>query len=79
MPELQHTIYNPTATRRVQIYRHDDRSFRFIEEKFSDEALERCWIVLSSRRSQPICDTFETALREAQGRVAWLAELLKTG
>jgi hypothetical protein len=71
MPENQRTI-----NRRVHIVRRDDGTFGFVEERFSDDELERCWLMLGWRRSQPICDTFETALREAEGRVGWLAEML---
>jgi len=78
MTETERTIYDRAGKRRVHIYRHDDGSFRFLEEKFSDDELERCWLMLTSRRSEPVCDTFETALREAQGRIKWLADVLKT-
>ena len=76
MPEDNRIIYDRTGKRRVRVFRHADGSFRFIEEAFSDDELELFWLPLTSRRSQPICDSFETALREAQGRVPWLAEKL---
>jgi hypothetical protein len=77
MTEQERVIYDRTGKRRVQIFRSDDGFFSFLEEKFSDQEFEQCWLPLTWRRSQPVCDTFETALREAKGRIEWLAEMLE--
>lgn len=69
----ERVIYNSERKRRVRIFGLPDGSFRFIEEKFSDEPLEMCWIPQTHRRSQAICSSFEIAMREARGRVEWLA------
>jgi hypothetical protein len=69
----EQTIYDDSKKRRVRIFREVGGSYSFIEEVFSDEPSENCWLPLTSRRSKPICDSFETALGEAKGRVVWLA------
>ena len=74
MPEDERIIYDKTNKRRVRIYQRTDGAYSFVEEKFSDEPLEQCWLPQTWRRSIPICDSFEIALREAKGRVDWLAE-----
>jgi len=58
--------------RRVVIFDLGDGTFTFIEEKYSDLPEERCWLPRVDRRSRPICDSIETAIREAIGRVTWL-------
>lgn len=66
-------IYDSERKRRVKIFCSPDGSYSFIEEKFSDEPLEMCWIPQTYRRSLPICSSFEIAMHEARGRVEWLA------
>lgn len=65
-------IYNPDRTRRVLIVQRDGGSFGFEEEHFSEEPLEKCWI-RESQKPFSICDSPEIALKEATGRIAWLA------
>jgi hypothetical protein len=45
-------------------------------ERCSDDPRER-WYPTSGRRSFPQCDTLETAIREASGRIDWLADVVK--
>jgi hypothetical protein len=61
--------------RRVLIFGRDGH-FSFAEEELvSDCYGEPCWVpVAHGRTSRPICDTEETAEREARARVHWLAE-----
>jgi hypothetical protein len=67
------TITGETEKRRVIVFRRDDGSFGFDEERFSDEPLEMAWIPFG-RYSVCRCDTVERALVEARSRVAWLPE-----
>jgi len=69
----ERVIYDSDRKRRVRVIGLLDGSYSFIEEKFSDEPLEMSWIPQTYRRSQPICSSVEIALREARGRVEWLA------
>jgi hypothetical protein len=63
-------IYDADRKRRVTIFESSDGCYSFIEEHFSNEPLEQCWVTQTHRRS--ICASFEIALREARGRVEWL-------
>ena len=67
-------IYSHDRKHRVLIVQRESGVFGFEEEYFSDAPLERCWCAYSQ---QPfaICDTPETALREAKGRVKWLGAI----
>ena len=73
MPEvILHTFTDQSGKRRVLIVQRDNGAYGFEEEHWSDEPLEHCWI----RQGQypfSICDSEETALREAVGRIGWLA------
>jgi hypothetical protein len=68
------TFTDASGKRRCTVFACGDGSCSFQEEKFSDDPMEMCWLPLTWRRSQPICATFEIALREARGRVEWLRE-----
>jgi len=68
------TLYDKQRTRRVRIIRRADGTFSFLEEHWSSDSLEQVWIPQTSKRSLPLCDSAETALREAQGRISWLAD-----
>jgi hypothetical protein len=63
-------IYNDDRKKRVVFYRRAVDSFSFTEETWSDEQFEQCWI--PSRWPNSFCDSLETAIREARGRIAWL-------
>ena len=71
-------IYDADRKRRVIIFGADS-DYSFMEEHFSDEPLENCWIPQTHRRSRPICSSFEIALREARERVDWLAAVANEG
>jgi hypothetical protein len=68
------TLIDSSGKRRVVVVDREDGTFTFIEERFSDEALEQTWIPRGRRRSAsaPICASAEVALREARSRVEWL-------
>ena len=65
----ERVIYDSERKRRVRIFGSPEGSYSFIEEKFSDEPREMCWIPQTYRRSLPICSSFEIAMREARGRI----------
>jgi hypothetical protein len=73
--EPNHTFYDRDRKRRVIVSPLGDGCYTFEEEAFSDDPFEMCWIPLTGGRSYPICESYDIALREARGRVAWLAEL----
>lgn len=66
-------IYNADRTRRVVFERNADGSIGFREDVWSNDRYEHCWI--PSRWPDSHCDTMETAMREARGRLSWLSEL----
>lgn len=66
-------IYDEARKRRVEIFRRDDGKWSFVEEYFSEREFEMCWIPVHANAS--LCDTRETALREARNRVDPLIEL----
>jgi hypothetical protein len=72
------TFVDSTGKRRVTISGSIAAGFTFVEEHFSDDTNELCWIPQTRGRSIPVCDSFETALREAIGRIPWLAESVAT-
>jgi hypothetical protein len=59
--------------RKVQIFRRNDGSFGFQAFQFSEDPLEKCWI-LYGRFSECIALSAEIAEREARGRIDWLAD-----
>jgi hypothetical protein len=65
-------IYDETKKRRVRLFQDADGSYGFVEEFFSDDPLEFSWLPQTAGRSRSICDSLETALREAKGRIDWL-------
>ncbi|HLY72824.1 MAG TPA: hypothetical protein VKU80_01795 [Planctomycetota bacterium] len=67
-------IYSPERNARVQVFHRDNGTFGFEEERFQKE--EQCWIPFG-RYSESIIDSLESAIREATGRVSWLADALK--
>ena len=74
-PETIRTVYSADRRNRVCIFRRDDGTFGFCEERFSEAPLERCWIP-TCRHTESICSSEETVLRESIGRVPWLAEMV---
>ena len=73
MLEVIATFYDDSRQRRVQSIRHHG-AYTFEEERFSSDAREMSWLPLTWKRSLPICDSYDAALCEARGRVAWLAD-----
>jgi hypothetical protein len=63
------TLHDAPHKQRVVIYRREDGSFGFQNERFAVE--EQCWIPRGAF-SAAHCDTLESAEREARGRVPWL-------
>ena len=74
MSERECTIYDETGKRRVVFTTCGDGCYTFSEETFSDDPMEMNWIPVGGRRSYPICESYDIAVREASGRVSWLAE-----
>jgi hypothetical protein len=66
------TIVDSAGKHRVLILQRPDGAFTFEAQYWSDEPLEMCWIP-RGERSVCICESEETAMREALGRVDWLA------
>jgi hypothetical protein len=67
------TITDPSGLRRVVIYRREEGTYGFEEQRFSAAPEECCWLPVC-RRSETVCPTEEIAIREARGRVNWLAD-----
>ena len=67
------TIYSADRRGRLRIFRRDDGTFGFCEERLSDAPLEQSWIPVG-RRAESRCPSEDVALHEAIGRIPWLAE-----
>ncbi len=67
------SIYDSVRKRRVVIFQRQDGTFGFVEDRYSDDPYEQCWIEQTGY-SESFCDTLETVRREVFGRVRWLAE-----
>jgi hypothetical protein len=72
--DIVEVIYSPERNARVQVFRRRNGTFGFGEERFQAE--EKCWTPFG-RYSEAIIDSLEVAIREATGRVSWLADALK--
>ena len=68
-------IERPDKKRRAVIFRRKNETYGFLEEIWSDDPYEQCWI---PRENGAICDSEETALKEATGRIRWLVYLKPT-
>ena len=68
------TFVDASGKRRCTVFACGDGTYSFLEEKFSDDPREVCWLPVSYRQSKPICTSFEIALREARGQVEWMQE-----
>ena len=66
-------IYDSDLERRVYFYRNSDGSFGFLEWSFSDEE-DSCFPTRVGQGSR--LSTIEDAVRDATGRVGWLASAL---
>jgi hypothetical protein len=67
-------IYNPERNARVEVFRRENGTFGFSELRFHNE--EKTWAPYG-RYSEAVVDSAESAIREAKGRVDWLADALK--
>ena len=65
-------IVDPTGKHRVLIVQRANGSYGWEVEHWSDKPLEQCWI-RPGQYPFSICGSEEIALREALGRVEWLA------
>jgi hypothetical protein len=74
MHAVLRTLVHPGGKRRVLILDLGGGRFGYQEERFSDEPEELCWL---PQRQFPvcICDSPETAEREARGAIEWLGAL----
>jgi hypothetical protein len=70
---LERAIYDRDQTRRVGIYRRDDGSYRYADEELISHDGETFWVSVEEPEHTGIYDSVETAVREAQGQVPWLA------
>ena len=61
---------NPDGARKVEIFQRADGTFGFEELKFGPE--EGAWFPVG-KYSIAIIDSLDNALKEAKGRVSWLA------
>jgi hypothetical protein len=68
------TFVDTSGKRRCTVFSCGDGTYSFLEEKFSDDPMELCWLPLSYRRSKPICASFDIALKEARSRIEWLQQ-----
>jgi hypothetical protein len=64
------TIYDSVLGRRVCFYKNSDGTFGFLEWNFSPE--EDSWTPTRIGQGARL-NTLEDAIREATGRVSWLA------
>jgi hypothetical protein len=69
--QVVESIFNADGTRRVDIYERGDGTFGFEEFRFGEE--EQGWLA-SGCRATSFTDNLGDALREARGRVWWLAQ-----
>lgn len=69
------TIYDSVLERRVCFYRHSDGTFGFLEWNFSHE--EKSWVPTRIGQGSRL-STLEDAIREATGRVDWLASAVSS-
>ena len=70
--QIVESIFNADRTRRVDIFERADGTFGFEELKFGEE--EQGWFP-SGCYTVSFTGSVGDALREARGRVRWLAEM----
>ncbi len=70
MRAVKKTFVNSDGSRKVEIFQRADGSFGFEELKFGQE--EGQWFPVG-KYSIAIIDSLDNAIREAQGRISWLA------
>ncbi len=67
------TIYSIDKKNKIDFIQKSNGTFYFEEEHFSEDPLEMYWITVYAQ-FQTICDSLDTAIREAKGRISWLEE-----
>jgi hypothetical protein len=67
-------IYSQDRMQRVLIVERENGAFGFEEEYFGQGPMEMCWCRYGQSPFS-ICDSPETALKEARGRIAWLGSV----
>ena len=70
MHEVKRTFVKPDKARKVEIFRRADGTFGFEELKFGQE--EGAWFTIG-KYSNAIIDSLDNAIKEAKGRISWLA------
>lgn len=70
MREIKQTFVKSDGTRKVEIFRRADGTFGFEELKFGQE--EGVWFPVG-KYSLAIIGSLDNAVKEAKGRVSWLA------
>jgi len=69
------TIHHDDGTRRVHFFARDDATFGFCEEQFITEPFVSGWVPVL-QHNETYCTTEDILMREARGRVGWLASHL---
>jgi hypothetical protein len=70
MSDIKKTYVKSDGSRKVEIFQREDKTFGFEESEFGHE--ENAWFPIG-RYSVAIIDSLDNAIKEANGRVAWLA------
>jgi hypothetical protein len=68
---IKKTLLKSDGMRKVEIFQRDDKTFGFEELEFGIE--ENAWYEVG-RYSIAIIDSLDNPIKEAQGRVRWLAD-----
>ena len=69
------TLWSTDRKSRVNIFRRNDGTYGFLEERYSDAEFENCWIPHFGD-TESFCATEEIAIREVTSRVPWLAKMV---
>jgi hypothetical protein len=70
MREIKQTFVRSDGARKVEIFQRDDGTFGFEELKFGQD--ESTWFPVG-KYSVAIVDSLDDTVKEAKGRVPWLA------
>ena len=70
------TFMHHEGRRRVTIFRRTDGTFGFFAEEYVEDPCGEGWLPAIDRidESEAVCDSEQTAEREARSRVKWLME-----
>ena len=67
-------LLHPDGKRRVLIVNRGAGRFGYEEQRFSEDEYERCWVPVRQHHLA-ICDSPETAEREARACIEWLRDV----